>query len=255
MRPDTVLPELSRDFDELLEILPGSSCRTGPGYRIQICPLVPAPLFCGLWVTDAALDATIANQLDQLIGEVEYAEVPASLLLPVHVPLTTRAATELGFTDSNAQAGMLLASSPGQPEDASRMAIREARTPGELREALTACAAGFGAPIQAFEPLYTPAVAEHPGVRIYLGDVDGDPVTTGVGVLVGHAVGVYSVATLPDHRRRGYAGEMVRRIVLDGFRAGARFSYLLASELGVGVYHRVGFTRVTGYQLLTRPED
>jgi hypothetical protein len=157
-------------------------------------------------VTDAALDGTIATQLDQLIGQVETADVPASLLLPDHAPMTTRAATQLGFTDSHAQAGMLLASSVHPSEDAPRVAIREARTPGELREALTVCAAGFGAPIEALEPLYTSAIAAHNGVRIYLGDVGGHPVTTGVGFLGGHGVGVYSVAPLPDHRRRGYAG-------------------------------------------------
>jgi GNAT superfamily N-acetyltransferase len=253
MPPDSVLPELCRDFDELLQLLPGSSCRTGPGYRVQVCPQVPAPLFCGVWVTDAALDATIAGRLDQLIGEVEAADVPASLLLPDHVPLTTRAATELGFTESHPHAGMLLAGPVSPPHDAARIAIREAHSPGELREALTACAAGFGAPPEAFEPLYSPAVAAHPGVRIYLGDVDGHPVTTGVGFLAGGGVGVYSVATLPNHRRRGYGGEIVRRIVLDGFQGGARSAYLLASELGVGVYERVGFTRAARYHLATRP--
>ena len=89
MPPDPVLPELCGDFDGRPHILPGSSCRTGPGYRIQVCPEAPAPLFCGVWVTDAALDATIANQLDQLIGQVEAADVPASLLLPAHAPMTT----------------------------------------------------------------------------------------------------------------------------------------------------------------------
>ena len=56
----------------------------------------------------------------------------------------------------------------------------------------------------------------------------------------GH-VGVFNIATPPEHRGRGYGRAVTARVVADGVRAGARTAYLQASPMGLGVYQRMGF--------------
>jgi GNAT superfamily N-acetyltransferase len=102
-------------------------------------------------------------------------------------------------------------------------------------------AAGFGAPADAFLRLMTPAVLRRPGVRAYVGKIDGEGVTTGVGVCLENHVGIFNVATLPPHRRRGYGAAITGRAVRDGLDHGARWAWLQSSPDGYGVYEKLGF--------------
>jgi N-acetylglutamate synthase len=251
---EQIVSALSAAMDEVLRLVPGSSMRSGDGYRLHICPLVPIPLFCGVVVTDPGFDADIAHELPHVVEEVEAAGVPISVVLPGgSAPSVQEAAMRLGVTEREAQLAMLVHEPPPARRSVSGVRIDEARSPGELREATELCAAGFGMPPAACEPLYTPAFAEHPGIRIYVGRMEGAPVTTGVGVLAGGALGVFSVATPPEHRRRGYAGDLVSRALADGFADGARFAYLHASATGVGAYEAAGFQPAGEQVVLTRP--
>ncbi len=76
--------------------------------------------------------------------------------------------------------------------------------------------------------------------------VDGEPVATAATVLGGGAVGVYNVATLPDHRRRGY-GEAVMRHALEEARRehGIERTTLQSTPAGYGIYERMGYHTVT----------
>ena len=44
------------------------------------------------------------------------------------------------------------------------------------------------------------------------GYLDGEPVTTGMGIRTGSTIGVYNIATLPYARGRGYGGAMTSRV-------------------------------------------
>ena len=102
-------------------------------------------------------------------------------------------------------------------------------------------AAGFDAPLDAFLRLLTPAVLRRRGVRTYVGKIEGDPVVTGVGVSLESHVGIFNVATLPAHRRRGYAAAVTARAVRDGLGQGARSAWLQSSPAGYSVYEKLGF--------------
>ena len=80
----------------------------------------------------------------------------------------------------------------------------------------------------------------------YVGYANGEPVATAATVLGGGAVGVYNVATLPDHRRRGY-GEAVMRHALEEARRehGIERSALQSTPAGYGIYERMGYRTVT----------
>jgi ribosomal protein S18 acetylase RimI-like enzyme len=79
----------------------------------------------------------------------------------------------------------------------------------------------------------------------YVGFVEGQPVSTTAIVIGGGVTGVYNVATLPGHRRRGY-GEAVMRYALGDARrdCGAERVILQSTPAGLDLYERMGFRTV-----------
>jgi ribosomal protein S18 acetylase RimI-like enzyme len=112
----------------------------------------------------------------------------------------------------------------------------------------------FGAPPDLFAQLVTPAVLALPAVRTYIGEVDGETVVTGIGVTLGEAVGIFNVATPPEHRRHGYGTAITARALADGLAAGASFGWLQSSEAGYGVYEAMGFETVERFPLWVSEE-
>jgi len=106
---------------------------------------------------------------------------------------------------------------------------------------------GFEVPLEMFLQLMTPAVLTIPGVRCYVGEVGGRPVTTGLGVKLGSNVAIFNIATPREHRRRGYGAAITARAVADGFAAGAQWSWLQSSTEGYKIYERLGFRTVEAW--------
>jgi ribosomal protein S18 acetylase RimI-like enzyme len=79
----------------------------------------------------------------------------------------------------------------------------------------------------------------------YVGYHEGEPVCSTAIVMGGHAIGVYNVATLPQHRRQGY-GESIMRYALE--RAyeehGIQRSVLQSTPAGSRLYQRMGYQTV-----------
>ncbi|MCW2812310.1 MAG: hypothetical protein JWP61_2768, partial [Friedmanniella sp.] len=86
-------------------------------------------------------------------------------------------------------------------------------------------------------------------------ELDGGPlVTIGRGHLSGDWLGVASVWTRPEHRRRGWATAAIVALGHWGARRGARSVYLQVDAANSGAltaYARLGFTRHHGYVYLT----
>jgi GNAT superfamily N-acetyltransferase len=82
---------------------------------------------------------------------------------------------------------------------------------------------------------------------VYVGHVDGSPVVSGLGWRTGRTIGVYSIATVPSARRRGFGAAMTARVVADGVAAGCDVAALQASEMGRPIYERLGFRTVIRY--------
>jgi ribosomal protein S18 acetylase RimI-like enzyme len=80
----------------------------------------------------------------------------------------------------------------------------------------------------------------------YVGYVDGEPVSTTAIVIGGGGVGVYNVATLPGHQRRGYGEALMRQAVADAQRQhGLTRTILQSTPAGLKLYERMGFKAVT----------
>jgi GNAT superfamily N-acetyltransferase len=102
----------------------------------------------------------------------------------------------------------------------------------------------FGGSAEVVDVLLNEELMSAPGVRCYVGEVSGEPVTTGVGVTLRGSTAVFSVATLPGHRGRGFGAAITARAVLDGRSSGGRWAWLQASPAAGRMYERLGFRTV-----------
>jgi ribosomal protein S18 acetylase RimI-like enzyme len=141
-------------------------------------------------------------------------------------------------------------------------AIPDARPgPAELRIHVVADAvgledhatalAGFGLPAELVRPFLGDELWLLPDTTTYVGYVGGEPVVSGFGLRTGRAIGVFSIATLPAARRRGYGEAMTRRVLADGVASGCDVAVLQASSMGRPIYVRLGFRVVQSYAVFS----
>jgi ribosomal protein S18 acetylase RimI-like enzyme len=204
---------------------------------------IPGTGFNGVWVErlDAAPE-TVARVLDR----VAESKVPHCLQL--------RAGASPGLEELPLSRGMVLdGEEPTMVLEDTSALERALDAPGLAIERLgprdgaihaRIAAAAFGARVEAFEAAATDAILSTPGIRCYAGRVDGEAVSTAVGVTHGGVTGLIAVATDAAHRRRGYGAAVTARAALDGFAAGAAWVWLQADPVAVGVYEGLGFRTV-----------
>jgi ribosomal protein S18 acetylase RimI-like enzyme len=119
-------------------------------------------------------------------------------------------------------------------------------TPGPVRDAF--CAIGalcFHVPPAWFNQVFdSDAVWDR--FAGYVAYADEEPVATTAIILGGGAMGVYNVATVPTHQRRGF-GEAVMRHALEDARrrSGVERVVLQSTPAGLKLYQRMGFRTVT----------
>lgn len=98
---------------------------------------------------------------------------------------------------------------------------------------------GFGArmPVAPFD-IHAPAILDDPAMSVFLGRVDGAPVSVAMAYVTEDLLGVYGVATVEAARRRGYADAMTRaalRVAPD------RPAMLQPSAQAMAIYRRLDF--------------
>lgn len=83
-------------------------------------------------------------------------------------------------------------------------------------------------------------------IRLYVGYVGNEAVAASELTVGGGVAGLYGIATLEAHRRRGYGTAMTLRPLLEARAEGLEIAVLQASAAGAGVYRRVGFEEFGG---------
>lgn len=117
------------------------------------------------------------------------------------------------------------------------------------RQAFTGLiAATFHIPFPTARVLYEPEERWRSALEAWVGYLDGEPVTCGAAVEHAGALGIYSVATLERHRRRGCAEAVVRHAVAERRRRGFSGPLVLQSTPdGRRLYRALGFRRTTRF--------
>jgi ribosomal protein S18 acetylase RimI-like enzyme len=123
---------------------------------------------------------------------------------------------------------------------------------------ITAMSSGFGmrAPERHAMNSLATAVGYGPDAEWirWVAFVDDEPVASSGLMLGGGLAGVYNVATDPKARRRGIGAALTAAAIAEGRERGYRVAALGASELGSGVYRRMGFEEVCRDRVWILPE-
>src|SRR5271156_2814797 len=84
----------------------------------------------------------------------------------------------------------------------------------------------------------------------YVGYSNGRAVTTAAAVITGDVIGLYSVATLPQHRRLGFAEAIMRWVVQQAQQTrGISRTVLQSTSSGLALYEAMGYRTVTSFNV------
>lgn len=78
-------------------------------------------------------------------------------------------------------------------------------------------------------------------VHYYLAYFEDQPVGTAILFQTGETIGIHGVGVSPDARRSGYAEEMMKFVLNRAIDMGAGYATLQASDMGRGLYEKLGF--------------
>jgi GNAT superfamily N-acetyltransferase len=73
------------------------------------------------------------------------------------------------------------------------------------------------------------------------GENESEPVSIGAVIEGAGIPGVYAMATLPEHHRKGYGKAILSRLLSEATSTGSQMIALTASEAGFGLYSQFGF--------------
>jgi hypothetical protein len=195
----------------------------------------------GLMVTDANAESeTIARLLD----EVAATGLPHRVQVRPAVAETVAAVlVERGMT-ARENVPLMVRTDPLPPVVPPNGLTMHTLARGQMSRYNATAAAGFEAPEEVFAELMIDDQIGTPGLRFYLGEANGEPVTTGAGFVADGLMFVFNIGTPPAQRRHGYGSAMTAHIVAEGLAVGAHAAYLQSSEQGYRVYQSLGFRTV-----------
>jgi GNAT superfamily N-acetyltransferase len=242
---DSAARALADGWENLLRSTPGWWAERHHGAVAGVTG-VGLPTLNGVWVYEAEPDP---EAVAALLGRIQRTGLPHCLeVRPEAVDRLANLAASRGMSpDEDLPLMVLEGAEVSATDDPPLLRIREL-DPGDHREHAITAAAGFEADEEHFFGLITAELARRPGIRCYIGEVEGEPVTTGLGLTYEDWVGVFNIATPPAHRRRGYGAAMTMRVVHDGLQAGADWAWLQSSPAGLPVYERLGFTTLARWR-------
>ncbi|WP_010271141.1 GNAT family N-acetyltransferase [Paenibacillus senegalensis] len=131
-----------------------------------------------------------------------------------------------------------------KPQD---LAIRIVSNDDELQHFADVAAEAFRVPKDVMRKYYGQAgelsFSKHHPIRLYIGYWEGHPAVTCILYREKEMAGIYSVATVPHARRRGFGTALTLAALRDAREEGLRLAGLQATEKGKSVYEQIGFVR------------
>ena len=209
---------------------------------------VPVATFNGVWPERAD-----ASELDvaEALARVADTGLPYCLQLrPQFSPSLAAVATSRGMVLEESMPLMVL-KDPSQltsARDVDDLDIRQLEPSEASLHARTVARAFDGSDGELLD-VFTPAMLQLPGVRCYVGELDGQVVASGMGVTLGPSVAILGISTDPRYRGRGLGSALTAHAIIDGLDHGAHFSILQSSPDGFNVYRRLGFTTIEDWDV------
>lgn len=233
---ETVARAMGANAEALATALPGGWASGPPEARAFVTGL-PVPTMNGVCAFD---ETAVPAVLERSLDEVRAAGVPFALLArPAGRDSAARIAQAWAMTAAEELIPLMATvRRTAVPHVAGlrirRLAGSELGMHGQVAEQ------AFGVPADVFDTVSEAALVL-PGTELYLGDVDGAPVTTSLSMTSGGSTAVFNVGTPAEHRGRGYGAAITAHATAAGFASGARFVWLQSTPAGHSIYERLGF--------------
>lgn len=242
------------DVSRLCNVLPGSFCHRQPDMTICNSGL-PISRFNGIIGPRFRSDA-VSERVEVAMSYFQSARIPMCWVLgPSSAPPELEEyLSGHGFTLEQITSGMAIDLSKVDPEPLpAGLVIRPVKDMGSLRDFIEISAMSFELPDDTREGWAKISSKLHgePDVHMFLGVLNGIPVSTSLVVLHDHVAGIYMVATLVRERGKGIGSAMTREPLLFAKDAGRHVAVLEASEIGLSVYERLGFSKLFEFRSLT----
>lgn len=187
-----------------------------------------------------------SQRIEEIANLFEEKELPFSWWVsPLDRPSSLeKALQDQGFLQKEVNIGMYKELKDLHiPEAPPSFTIERAET--SLKDFMDVITA-IGGPPKAFESIHSKAPSilytGDSSLEMYVGYVDQNPVVTGLLVTHLGVAGIYYIATVPTHRKKGYATAMMYHLLQRAVKKGYTIATLQASEDGVPVYEKMGFT-------------
>ncbi|HVA07524.1 MAG TPA: GNAT family N-acetyltransferase [Acidimicrobiales bacterium] len=134
-----------------------------------------------------------------------------------------------------------------QPESVA-VDVQPAANLGDVTPAAVLFADSFSANLQACINMFEPML-NNPSTTLWLGEIEGEVISTAVALHSGTTVGIYCLATTRPLRRQGHAGALVRGIMASQLSTGARSFYLHTTSLERNFSEEIGFKPVAWHDV------
>ncbi len=168
-------------------------------------------------------------------------------------PATIDAGVKAGLRHAGGPPAMGLEPIPTQPTQPAELSIEIATTEPDVRDHASMLRDGFGMPQEFVDRLIRPGLLEEPTIAVFVGRVDGTPVSCSRLATSGNTAGVYNVATPAAFRGKGYGEALTWAAIAEGAQRGCTNSVLQASDVGYPIYRRMGFVDLGRYVQLEGP--
>ena len=194
---------------------------------------LPVPPFNGVW---QRADAVTPGAVLAAVDDTASRGLPWNVQLrPGYDSSLDAALAERGLAVTADIPFMVLTS---QPTVSTELTFRTVVTYDDVGHHVRLLEEAFGMPPALTRGAFPMALLFLPGVTVWLGELDGEVVTTALSVDVGSGVGIFNVGTPEEHRGKGFGAAVTAHAVR---AASAPTAFLQSSPLGESVYRRLGF--------------
>lgn len=125
--------------------------------------------------------------------------------------------------------------------------VRPVQDTPTLHDHVEVVASAFGWRPDLPAQVFTARLAADPAWRGFVGYAEDHPVASSQLFVHQGIAGIYYVATLPGFRRRGFGEAVTAHAIAVGRSLGCTAATLQASPMGLPIYERMGFQRVSHY--------
>lgn len=107
-----------------------------------------------------------------------------------------------------------------------------------------------------FEDMARDWLSDESPARLYLaGPGEDDPVSIGAVIHAAGIPGIYVMATLPEHHRKGYGKAILTALLQEAAHMEGDMVALTASNAGAGLYSQFGFRRLFAFDFYSIPDE